>query len=230
MAFYPDVKPGDTFTPNAFLSNDVRHFFNQLNGFRDDQVSGNHNVVVVQVYNESKTDTLKGGIPVNFGTAPMIENAIPIVPYTKSDESWGVIPQAIRPREIGSCIVSGPVKVTISGSFGKYAVPTQDGFRRQDSADGNAAQLLYSNGSTGVICLGAGNSANKAVGVTLATLTSSGNYTSTYKASYKNEKGETVDTLLRCVSLGLGEGLSLPAGATVIGYQVETTKLDLEEI
>ena len=230
MAFYPDVKPGDTFSPNAFLSNDVRHFFNQLNGFRDDQVSGNSNVVVVQVYNESDTETLKGGIPVNFGTKPMVNNAIPCVPYTKNEESWGVISQSLGPREIGDCIVSGPVQVTITGTAGKYAVPISNGFKRQDSASGNAAQLLYSNGSTGVICLGAGNSASKATGAVLATLTSDGNYTNTFKATYKNEKGESIDTLLRCVSLSLGEGLSLPAGATVIGYQVDSTKLDMEVI
>jgi hypothetical protein len=229
MAFYPDVKPGDTFTPNAFLANDVRHFFNQLNGFRDDQVSGNHNVVIVQVYNESESETLKPGMPVNFGTKPMVNNAIPCVPYTKDDESWGVIPQPIQPLSIGDCIVSGPVQVTISGSKGKYAIPTNEGFKRQESANGNAAQLLYATGSTGVICLGAGGGGSrKSNDVKLATI--DGDYTNCYPATYLDDNGNTVKTFIRCTSLGLGESFALPKSATVVAFPIETEAIAMEII
>ena len=55
MSFYPDVAPGDTFVPNAKLSNDVRHLVNAAHGFQDCfQKGGSPGSVRISVFNATE--------------------------------------------------------------------------------------------------------------------------------------------------------------------------------
>jgi len=159
MAFHSDVIPGESFTPSAALSNDVRHLINGLNGFRGNQLGGNGSGRVrIQVYNASGI-VLPQGTAVGFDNSlPRAGDAIPAIPVHDPSKPWGVVTQMMQPGEIGDCSISGPVNVQAYGS-GDYAapyLPSPNMFVR--GSDG--APVLHSNGIDAVINLGAGTPEN----------------------------------------------------------------------
>jgi hypothetical protein len=85
-----------------------------------------------------------------------VADSVPIKSYSDEQAPWGVLKDGLQAGCFGSCIVSGPVTVTLSGE-GKYAVPSESGFELADEApEGNSALILYKNTEQAVICLGAG--------------------------------------------------------------------------
>lgn len=142
MAFYPDVKKGDRFAPRADLENDVRHFFNSLNGFRGGAISGNSAGAKVKVYNAG-TEVIPAESAVVFVSGDIISDAVPVLLYDGSSDIWGVTTQDIDVSAFGSAVISGPVQVTMaSAGEGKYASPSPDG--KSFTFSGSGAVVLGS--------------------------------------------------------------------------------------
>lgn len=155
MAFFPDVKPNDKFKPSASLSNNVRRLVNSLNGFRGNGIRGvSSGVTRIQVYNNTAAD-IAAGCAVNFiDGGDLCGDAVPAKPLTDAAKPWGVVPMKLAAKQMGDCIIGGPVTVTLSGS-GDYAAPTAATpavFTRGTTG----APLLFASGTTGMILLGGG--------------------------------------------------------------------------
>ena len=77
MAYFPDVSAGDTFIPNALLSNNVRRLVNTLNGFNAKPMLATGGMIRIQVYNNSSS-VLKSGCAVNFSeNGQLCDDAVP---------------------------------------------------------------------------------------------------------------------------------------------------------
>lgn len=158
MSTHKEVKVGDTFKPSASMHNDLVRILNRLDGPKSVAGSKNSNgVTVLKVFNPTEQD-FAAGTPVNFDNdTQMVADSVPIKTYEDKEAPWGVLLQPLQANSFGSCIVSGPVKVEIENSVGKYAVPMEDGFTATDKPDGNSALILFiNNDGSAVICLGAG--------------------------------------------------------------------------
>ena len=155
MAFYGDVMPGDEFRPSAALSNDVRHFLNSLNGFGNNRLTPNGaGTVRIQIYNALE-NSLEAGTAVNFDdSSAMAGEAVPVKPLSDPRKPWGVIPQKLQAKEMGDCLISGPVTVTVTGTgdFAQPSAASPTSFTR--GAEG--APVLFAHGAKAVINLGAG--------------------------------------------------------------------------
>lgn len=157
MSTYKEVKVGDSFKPSASMHNDLVRMLNSVDGPKSVATSKNSNgATVLKVYNPTDVD-FAPGTPVNFDNeSELVEEHVPIKSYSDEQAPWGVLKDGLQAGCFGSCIVSGPVTVTLSGE-GKYAVPSESGFELADEApEGNSALVLYSNNTNTVICLGAG--------------------------------------------------------------------------
>lgn len=154
MAFYNEVKPGDVFQPSANLHNDTVRLINRMNGISEATSKGKgQGVTVLKVYNPTDVD-FAPGTPVNFDNDQVIvADSVPIKSYSDEQAPWGVLKDGLQAGCFGSCIVSGPVTISLSGE-GKYAVPSESGFDTTDKPIGNSALILYSNGVNATICLG----------------------------------------------------------------------------
>jgi hypothetical protein len=154
MAFYNEVKPGDVFQPSANLHNDTIRLINKMNGISEATSKGKGNgATVLKVYNPTDVD-FAPGTPVNFDNdQAIVEEHVPIKSYSDEQAPWGVLKDGLQAGCFGSCIVSGPVTISLSGE-GKYAVPSESGFDTTDKPVGNSALILYSNGVNATICLG----------------------------------------------------------------------------
>lgn len=153
MAYFPDVSAGDTFIPNALLSNNVRRLVNTLNGFHAKPMPGTCGMIRIPVYCESE---LEGGTAVNFAeNGSFCGDAVPCEPLKDSAKPWGVVARHLAAKEIGDCIISGPATVKISTGNGAYAVPDKSSpavFIRGSSG----AQILFAADGKAVLNLGAG--------------------------------------------------------------------------
>lgn len=234
MAFYNEVKVGDTFKPSANLHNDTIRLINRMNGISEATTKGKGNgATVLKVYNPTDVD-FAPGTPVNFDNdQAIVEEHVPIKSYSDEQAPWGVLKDGLQAGCFGSCIVSGPVTISLSGE-GKYAVPSNKGFNFIDviPEEGNFAQVLYFKDKIGVICLGVTREKkekffyNKPILVELDT--DWYGYTNNFPVTYVDSEGNTRTTILCCTTLALGEGVVLPQGTKVIGYPIETETLELE--
>lgn len=154
MSTYKEVKVGDTFRPSANMHNDLVRMLNSLDGPKSVATNKSSNgVTVLKVFNPTDTD-FDVGTPVNFDNdVPMVADSVPIKSYSDEQAPWGVLKDGLQANSFGSCIVSGPVTVALSGE-GKYAVPSESGFDTTDKPVGNSALILFSNANESVICLG----------------------------------------------------------------------------
>ena len=153
MAFFPDVSRGQEFTPNALLSNNVRHLINALNGFAGKPISATGGMIRIQVYNNSGS-TIAAGTAVSFSdSGSLCDNAVPVEPLTDPAKPWGVLVNQLEAKGIGSCIICGPVTVKVSGS-GDYAAPTKSSpsiFTR----GATGSPVIFASDGKAVILLGA---------------------------------------------------------------------------
>lgn len=154
MAYHHSVKAGDSFCPSASMHNDTILNLNSSYGISAVQASSPMpSTAILKVYNPTSTD-FAAGTPVNFDNdVLMVDDSVPIKAYGDEEAPWGVLLQSLQANSFGSCIVSGPVTVTLSGE-GKYAVPSESGFDTTDKPIANSALILYSNGVNATICLG----------------------------------------------------------------------------
>ena len=155
MAFFPDVTRGQTFTPNALLSNNVRRMVNSLNGFQAGGQRGGHSGTVrIQVYNNSESEIAEG-TAVNFSDSGFFcENAAPCETLKDAGKAWGVLLQTLAPMQIGDCIISGPAVVSVTGS-GEYASPSVSSPGIFERGSSGAVILFSSEDGKAVINLGA---------------------------------------------------------------------------
>jgi len=155
MAFFPDVSPGQDFVPSALLSNNVRRIVNSLNGHRGKGLDAmGAGTVRIQIYNALE-NALEAGTAVNFpGEGVFCDGAVPAIALADPGRPWGVVTQRLSPAEMGDCIISGPVMVSVTGN-GDFAQPvpeTPGVFTR----GAKGAPVLFAHGSKAVINLGAG--------------------------------------------------------------------------
>lgn len=153
MAFFPDVSRGDDFQPNALLSNNVRHIVNALNGFSAKPLTASGGMIRIQVYNNS-SGTLEAGTAVGFSeNGSLCGDAVPAEPIQDASKPWGVLVNRLGEKAMGSCILSGPAQVSLSGS-GDYARPDVSSpatFTR----GATGAPVIFASDGKGVILLGA---------------------------------------------------------------------------
>ena len=153
MAFFPDVSRGDTLRPNALLSNNVRHIVNAMNGFSAKPMLAAGGMIRIQVYNNTSSK-IAAGTAVNFSeNGTLCDEAVPAEPLQDASKSWGVVVNALKAKAMGSCILSGPANVTLSGT-GDYAEPSAASpatFTR----GATGSPVIFASGGKGVILLGA---------------------------------------------------------------------------
>jgi len=153
MAFFPDVQRGDDFKPNALLSNNIRHIVNALNGFAAKPMMATGGMIRIQVFNNSGS-TLTAGMAVNFSdSGSMCGEAVPAIKLKDTEKPWGVLVNELKAKAIGSCILCGPAKVSLTGS-GDYAAPTTSNpavFTR----GATGAPVIFASDGKGVVLLGA---------------------------------------------------------------------------
>ena len=241
MSTYKEVKAGDTFQPSASTHNDLVRMLNAFDGPKAGQgSSGSKGVTVLKVYNPTNTN-FAPGIPVNFDNdSPLVNEHVPIKAYEDKEAPWGVLLNGLQANSFGSCIVSGPVTVTVSSGEGKYAEPTESGFAITDSPEGNFAQVLYTKDTQAVICLGAGGSADKIEelakkfeypppAISGITIGSDNTYDSIKQISYVDWiTGETKTTIVEGINLTLGQGFDLPSGVSVVGLCAKTNGMEVD--
>ena len=165
MAYHNEVKPGDTFAPTASMHNDTVRMLNSINGFSTKPFSAKgQGATVLKVFNPTDTD-FAPGTPVNFDNdIQIVADSVPVKSYSDEQAPWGVLKDGLQANSFGSCIVSGPVTISLSGE-GKYAVPSESGFELvEEQPEGNSALVLYKNTEQAVICLGAGGGGDISIG------------------------------------------------------------------
>ena len=156
MGFYTDVQAGEAFQPSALLENDIRHFFNALNGFQAPAATGKAESTRLKIYNMSSTEILVEQCAVAFDEkGEVIDGALPARQYRDGDKYWGIATQDISPNAFATCVVSGAVFVKITGE-GDFAYPTTDG---KIVAGATGAPIIYRTADTAVINLGGGSAA-----------------------------------------------------------------------
>lgn len=153
MAFFPDVRPGEEFKPNALLSNNVRHLINALDGFTCKPIPATGGMIRIQVYNNSKS-TISPGTAVNFAMqSAKCDDVIPAEPLKDTAKPWGVVVNQLESQSIGSCIICGPATVKVTGS-GDYAAPSKtDPTTFTRGATGSP--IVFASDGKAVILLGA---------------------------------------------------------------------------
>jgi hypothetical protein len=155
MPSFPYVKKGDAFQPNLELDNAVRRMVNAQNGFVAGKFSSKSSYGRISVCNVS-SEVIEAGTAVSFpATADATDNVIPCEKAKSATAQFGVITSDIAPDSIGSCVVSGPVTVEISGT-GDFAAPAEGG---KMVAGASGAPILFRFENTAVINLGGGSGA-----------------------------------------------------------------------
>lgn len=122
MPSFPYVKKGDAFKPNLELDNAVRRMVNENNGLSQGKFTQKSSFGKVAVYNSS-AEIIEAGSVVSF-PADIVssDDVIPCKKSVSATEQFGILTSDLAPDEVGSCVISGPVKVEISGS-GNFAAP-----------------------------------------------------------------------------------------------------------
>ena len=152
MPFYPDVSPGDSFKPNARLSNDIRHLVNAAHGFQDcRQKSVPFGSVRVSVYNAS-TASIPANTAVVFTSDLIKRDALPVKQAPAGTAEFGIVTRALAPKECGSCILIGTANVTVGSGTGNFVKPGEA--RTFVRASSGTAKILHISGTTAVILLG----------------------------------------------------------------------------
>lgn len=158
MAYFPDVTRGEPFKPNALLSNNLRRLVNTMNGFDAKPLAAGGNMVRIQVYNNTGS-TINVGTAVGFSAnASMCGDAIPAEPLKDVAKPWGVTASRLESKAVGSCIISGPAAVKVSGS-GDFAAPSTSNpavFTRGASG----SPVIFAADGKGMILLGAASQDN----------------------------------------------------------------------
>lgn len=155
MPSFPYVKKGDAFQPNLELDNAVRRMVNAQNGFVAGKFSSKSSYGRISVCNVS-SEVIEAGTAVSFpSAADATDGVIPCEKAKSATAQFGVITSDIAPDSIGSCVVSGPVTVEISGT-GDFAAPA-DGGKMVAGASG--APILFRFEDTAIINLGGGSGA-----------------------------------------------------------------------
>ena len=102
MAFFPHVKKGDTFQPNALLENNVRDVVNGHNsiGARVTKGIGNSSIRI-PVWNASDKELSAGSaVTVDLKSEEDTPTGIfPCVPFDGSCQTWGILPTALQPGD-----------------------------------------------------------------------------------------------------------------------------------
>lgn len=174
MGFYPDVSPGDRVRLSAKRENDISHLLNRMNGFGGGKAIPRSEVLEVQVYNAGSS-VLGYGAAVNFVSsgAVMAGDMIPCSAVSDPSARWGILTTRLEPRQGGTCIVAGPVRVTyLEGSGGECAAPkvssgaaVYSSGAQVYSRGGDGAPIIYAGASGGVILLGGGGGGNLSLAV-----------------------------------------------------------------
>jgi hypothetical protein len=155
MPSFPYVKKGDAFQPNLELDNAVRRMVNAQNGFVAGKFSSKSSYGRISVCNTT-SEVIEAGTAVSFpATADTTDGVVPCEKAKSATAQFGVITSDIAPDSIGSCVVSGPVTVEISGT-GDFAAPAEGG---KMVAGASGAPILFRFENTAVINLGGGSGA-----------------------------------------------------------------------
>lgn len=167
MPYFPDVSPGDKFTPNALLANELRHMVNAQNGFSDAasrRLGGN--TVKIPVYN-SGSQPLQAGHAVNV----VIDSGVtlpgdvhPVAAFSDETQLWGVLVETLAPGAIGPCVLLGVASVRWVGSKTARALAKpriEDG--AFEGATAGARVIAHDNAFTTVLLGGGGNAGVDAV-------------------------------------------------------------------
>lgn len=153
MPSFPYVKKGDAFQPNLELDNAVRRKVNAQNGFVAGKFSSKGSYGRISVCNVT-SEVIEAGTAVSFPAAADATNGvIPCEKAKSASAQFGVITSDIAPDSIGSCVVSGPVTVEISGT-GDFAAPADGG---KMVAGSSGAPILFRFDDTAIINLGGGS-------------------------------------------------------------------------
>lgn len=160
MSFVQKINQGDTWQPSASQLNAIADSVNRL-GRHGAKLSGRFadGSLRVPVYNAGNT-TIPAGAAVTlcYDSASSIDGIVPVVKYDGSARPWGVITDILTSNSVGSCVISGAVKIDISYSSGAvqpYVVPsTSNPSVFNLSAEGNAKLLgLGANGKDSLVLL-----------------------------------------------------------------------------
>jgi len=225
MAFFPDVVKGQTFTPSALLSNNVRHLINTLNGFQGHGiVGGSSGMVRIQVYNNTGAD-IAAGCAVNFTDGgSLCGDAVPAEPLKDATKPWGVVPVKLAAKQMGDCIISGPATVTLSGNGGK-AQPSSSSpttFMRGSSG----VPVLFASGTSGMILLGgSGTTSDSEPDVILCQITCGNAQTGYTVAMYGNGPNQSSTGTGRLFVAEIAFNSTLPVGTRILGHRamIQTT-------
>lgn len=124
MARYPMVVKGQKFVPNLHLENDLRRMVNATKRTGGKGTAKTF-TIRIPVYNAGTT-VIASGTAVNITGSPAYRHSSsPCLPFYDDKLPWGVLANSIDPQECGSCIISGPANVQISGSNGDYVQPNK---------------------------------------------------------------------------------------------------------
>lgn len=156
--FFPKVIPGAPFRPSAVRENAITDLLNRFfitNGMLETTAGSS---VRVPVFNSGNA-TISSGSAVNVVGSPVEKDyPSPCLPFFDESLPWGVLANSIDPQECGSCIVSGPANVQISGTTGNYAKPDTSNPEVFVLADTGIPVISKGNGFA-VINLGGGSNA-----------------------------------------------------------------------
>lgn len=156
MAFHRQVTPGETFKPNASLSNDVRRIVNSFGKSGETPIlatgSGNCSILV---YNGSG-QLVKAFSAIEVNDEPLYHGACVVRPASGTAEVWGVAAGDIAPEAFGNMIVSGVVRVAVSGAKAAYVAPAKDGAWAY--SNNGTARVIHGGDAEAIIQLGAGGS------------------------------------------------------------------------
>ncbi len=156
MAYFPEVAPGEKFSPSAKLSNNVRRLLNnQIGMFRAGALGAAPSAVsYVTVWNTTSS-AFPAGSAVAFSEEKdqtMTGEAIPAVAVSDANKPWGICMEAIPADGIGSVIVAGPAEIKLKGDSGRNARPGKDGTFVRSNRKG--APVLFAGKESAVILLG----------------------------------------------------------------------------
>ncbi len=160
MAFIGKINQGDTYVPSASALNatadKVNAFPNSgekaLGRFRDGALR-------IPVYNIGSVVIPAGSaVTLRYDIANTVSGIVPVVKYDGSERPWGVVEDRLTEGSVGSCVVSGAVKIDVSYSGGAvqpYVVPsTSNPSVFSLSSEGTARLLgLGANGKGSLVLL-----------------------------------------------------------------------------
>lgn len=154
MAFWPDVKKNEKFSPKQLLENDLRRMVNRLNGFSAPPIASNSGGMVRLPCYNAGTDILNTGSPVSIHeSGAMSGSSVPVKKADTASKPWGVLESTLEPDEMGNMIVAGYAVISaVSGAESDYVEPTPDG-KFQYTATGTA-RVLFGSDETCIVLLG----------------------------------------------------------------------------